>query len=75
MKHTISQSSLVGFLLLTAMINPSVAQSNEDIERAGDILQLTIPLTAYGMTFAFDDYEGRRSFRMEPGESRKTLSR
>lgn len=32
------------------------------IERAGDILQLTIPLTAYGMTFMFDDHAGRRSF-------------
>ena len=44
------------------MINTSFAQSNKEIERAGDILELAMPLTAYGMTFVFDDYEGRRNF-------------
>lgn len=38
------------------------AQANEDIEQAGDILQLVIPATAYGMTFGFDDQEGRTNF-------------
>lgn len=38
------------------------AQANEDIAQVGDILQLVIPATAYGMTFGFDDQEGRASF-------------
>jgi len=35
------------------------AQSTKDIERAGDVLQIGIPLAAYGMTYLFDDPQGR----------------
>lgn len=62
MKNTIFISPLTVFFLLITTINPSFAQSNKEIERAGDILQFAIPLTAYGMTFVFDDHAGRRSF-------------
>ncbi len=39
-----------------------LAQSTKDIRSAGDVLQIGIPLAAYGMTYLFDDPQGRRSF-------------
>ena len=60
MKTALSMSFFVVLLFLSAMIGTSCAQSNDGIEKAGDILQMTIPLTAYGMTVAFDDHLGRR---------------
>ena len=62
MKNAILISPLIAFFLLITTISSSFAQSNKTIERAGDILQLTIPLTAYGMTFMVDDHAGRRGF-------------
>ncbi len=38
--------------------NVSNAQEN-NIEMAGDVLQLVVPATAYGMTYYMDDQEGR----------------
>ncbi len=32
----------------------------DSVERAGDVLQIVLPVTAYGMTIAFDDFEGAR---------------
>jgi membrane-associated phospholipid phosphatase len=34
--------------------------SADGVERAGDVLQIVLPVTAYGMTVAFDDFEGTR---------------
>jgi len=46
--------------LLSAVSTASAKEGN--IERAGDILQLLIPATAYGATYFLDDKDGRRQF-------------
>lgn len=38
------------------------ADRTNDIERAGDIIQIAIPAIAYGSTFYMDDPEGRSQF-------------
>ena len=45
--------------LVTALGVPNRARA-DSVERAGDILQIALPVTAYGMTIAFDDFEGAR---------------
>jgi membrane-associated phospholipid phosphatase len=62
MKQKILCNSLGIVIALMLLTSPSFAQSTEGIERTGDVLQIAIPLTAYGMTYLFDDAEGRRSF-------------
>lgn len=62
MKQTNSCTPLAIFVVLMLLTNPSFAQSTEGIERTGDVLQIAIPLTAYGMTYLSDDAQGRRSF-------------
>ena len=62
MKHLISRSTVVVCVTLLVMNGSVFAQSNKEIERTGDVLQIAIPLAAYGMTYLFDDHQGRRSF-------------
>ena len=62
MKHLISRSTVVVCVTLLVMNGSAFAQSNKEIERTGDVLQIAIPLAAYGMTYLFDDHQGRRSF-------------
>ncbi len=50
----------VVFCVLTFMSGTALAQSTTTIERTGDVLQFVIPVTAYGMTMAFDDSTGRK---------------
>ena len=45
--------------LVAALAFPS-RSSADGVERAGDVLQIVLPVTAYGMTIAFDDFEGTR---------------
>jgi membrane-associated phospholipid phosphatase len=40
----------------------SAHASNESVEKAGDLLQIAIPLSAYGATFYLGDSEGRAQF-------------
>lgn len=62
MKHTIPFGFLVFFVVLTLLSNPSFARSTEAIRRTGDVLQIALPATAYGMTYLLDDAQGRGSF-------------
>ncbi|MGE6246262.1 phosphatase PAP2 family protein [Psychrobacter proteolyticus] len=41
---------------------PSYAENTSSIERAGDIVALTIPALAYGSTYYMNDREGRQQF-------------
>lgn len=61
MKNLTLLRSVVVCLILLSMPWSSFAESTKNIERTGDILQLAIPLTAYGMTYIFDDRGGQRS--------------
>lgn len=45
---------------LTLSLSPSFAKDN--VEAAGDILQLIVPAIGYGLTFKSDDPEGRNQF-------------
>lgn len=51
---------LICFLALLLVTLP--AQANGDTEKAGDIMLAVIPAVAYGMTFKFDDNDGRKQF-------------
>lgn len=50
------------FFLVVAVVVPcgAHAASADGVERAGDVLQIVLPVTAYGLTVAFDDFEGAR---------------
>lgn len=41
---------------------PSYAADNSSLERAGDIVALTLPAIAYGSTYYMNDSEGRQQF-------------
>jgi membrane-associated phospholipid phosphatase len=49
-------------LLLLIFISPDFTQASDDIEQAGNIMQVLIPVTAYGFTYRMDDEEGRNQF-------------
>lgn len=44
------------------VISPSYAADKTDIEKAGEILAVTIPAVAYGSTYYMQDEEGRQQF-------------
>ena len=50
--------SILFFVTLT-IGHVTWAQSTRTVERTGDVLQLAIPLTAYGMTYLFDNHQGK----------------
>jgi membrane-associated phospholipid phosphatase len=60
-KRTEYRRRILLYLFISLLI-AAPAQATEDIERAGDILALGIPATAYGITFVFDDIDGRVDF-------------
>lgn len=62
MKPLISRNIFVIGVALLVMSGSAFAQSCKEIERTGDVLQIVIPLATYGMTYLFDDSQGRRSF-------------
>lgn len=49
-------------MLMLIFINGAQAQDKSTTEKAGDIVQILIPATAYATTFALDDKEGRKQF-------------
>jgi membrane-associated phospholipid phosphatase len=50
-------------LLCTGFFSPAcLAASTDQIEKSGDIIQVLIPVIAYGTTFCLDDKEGRAQF-------------
>ena len=48
--------------MLLFLFFPTFAQANNGVEQAGDIIQVLIPTTAYGLTYAVNDKEGRNQF-------------
>lgn len=54
------QSAFLLSILLAS--TQSYAADTKTIERAGDIIQVVIPASAYGATFYQDDIEGRQQF-------------
>ena len=53
----ITKSIIFLFLILT-----SLNARNENIQKVGDIVQILIPLGAYGTTYYLDDKDGRNQF-------------
>lgn len=51
---------LICFLTLLLVTLP--AQANGNAEKAGDIMLAVVPAVAYGMTFKFDDNDGKKQF-------------
>ncbi len=51
-----------GFLLCFFLFVGVKANAGEDVEKVAEILSLAIPATAYGMTFGFNDQDGRGYF-------------
>ena len=52
-----------GFIfLLLAFTNTASAQCESNAEKAGDIIQVLIPASAYTATFVLDDKDGRNQF-------------
>jgi len=49
------------YLFICSFIVPP-AYSRDNIETIGDILQIALPVTAFGMTFHFKDNKGRGKF-------------
>lgn len=56
------QQFVAVFLLATIFSGQSQAQDTSNTEKAGDILQILLPATAYTTTFVMDDPEGRKQF-------------
>ncbi|MBN8214385.1 MAG: phosphatase PAP2 family protein [Xanthomonadales bacterium] len=54
--------SLSLFIALMLASGQSNAQGSSNTEKAGDVLQIALPATAYIATFAMDDPEGRKQF-------------
>jgi membrane-associated phospholipid phosphatase len=51
-----------GFLLCFFLLIGVNVHAGDNGERAADLLRLALPATAYGMTFGFNDQEGRGYF-------------
>ena len=62
MKIWNARLSLVLIFFLTAVTVPVNSFADDPSETAGDILQIALPAMAYGMTFAYQDDEGRQQF-------------
>lgn len=60
LRNAIAVSSLTLGSLFAPV--PALADDTDNLERAGDVLQLAIPLTAFGLTYLKDDKEGRKQF-------------
>jgi len=54
--------SILIILICIGFLIPNLVIAYDKIEKAGDILQVLIPATAYGTTFYLDDQEGRGQF-------------
>lgn len=54
--------SSVGLFVLVTYLPSAILASEDSLEKAGDIIQLIIPATAFGTTFFLDDTEGRSQF-------------
>jgi len=52
----------IGLVLLLAMLATRPATASDMLETGGDILQVLLPATAYGLTWLEADPQGRRSF-------------
>jgi len=50
------------FILILMFFKMHFAHATSDFEKAGNILQIAIPATAYGSTFHMDDDKGRKQF-------------
>ncbi len=50
------------FLIFFLFFNNSPLQAKDNIEIAGDILELTLPTTAFGMSLIFHDDNGTKQF-------------
>ena len=71
MKSLISTNTVVVGIAFLVLNSSVLAQSNKKIEQTGDVLQFAIPLAAYGMTYLFDDHQGRRSFAVHHRRKRR----
>jgi len=52
---------LLLFISISLLIEHPV-YANRKIERAGDVIQILLPATAYGMSFIYNDQQGRCQF-------------
>ena len=51
------------FLIFSVFTNVALAQGNKsNTEKAGDLIQVLMPATAYATTFILDDKDGRKQF-------------
>lgn len=57
-----SIKGIVLTVLLVFSISTGSVQAKSSLERAGDIVQVLIPATAYATTFRLGDNEGRKQF-------------
>ena len=53
---------MIKYLLLITLIFTHVLVAKSNTEKVGDFLAFTIPATAFGTTYYFDDKEGRTEF-------------
>jgi membrane-associated phospholipid phosphatase len=60
---TSSRRSLWTFILILLLgVSPNPLHADDGVETAGDILQIALPVWAYGMTFIKDDSRGSIQF-------------
>ncbi len=59
-----SKNNIYAAIIVSSFSFNSLAHAGntDNIERAGDIIQIAIPAIAYGSTFYMDDEEGRQQF-------------
>lgn len=58
----IKKAGVIAFSIFFFLFSTHYANANEEIELAGDILQIVLPSAAYAMTFVHKDKEGRNQF-------------
>ena len=52
----------IKIIVVLSFLTISLNAKNENIQKAGDIIQLLVPISAYGATFYMNDEEGRDHF-------------
>ena len=58
----LSSTKIILAIFFSIFVNVVHAQDKSKTEKAGDIIQVLIPATAYATTFVLDDNEGRNQF-------------
>jgi membrane-associated phospholipid phosphatase len=58
MRYGVHGTSILLFVILSLLVTSATTQAADGIETAGDVLMVTLPAAAAGLTLGFKDYQG-----------------